>query len=489
MISLSLTKTGFLFIAAKRRALDSELVDTTMDLLTSLQLAVPISCENETDVTAALERRMSCEIPIFTWPVFRKTLTRPDVASQFCNPYLGESSRLEIIINDYLAEQRYSDANSEMDGARLHSTCIVKLFRLFSEKIFGANGFIVDKDRAETPGRSTLDVKRPDVMCRTVRGVLLFKGEDKRVKTMAALEGAQIELLAKMASWKPIHMGSIPFILGHAAAGSLVQFCCIRPCRQGDMTGIFCDNKHTLCLTSDILDVDEPQDRLRFVLIVINAFRILVASRSAAPSQGAHGLFQKIERPSGTLIMFCGDYVEKTYSIISLSHATAGLNNDAFYELLQNLQRSAPEFLEHPSQASAKFSLRKYRDNSICVQMIPSGFSLGPTNIDEFRAAIRCVLLGLKVLHAMGWIHNDVRWPNVVKVTADHWCLIDLDHARQLSQDTAASPARDFCTVATLFSMELARSSAVAVAFQSRLVASTATSSVDSFLSDAFFTP
>ena len=78
---------------------------------------------------------------------------------------------------------------------------------------------------------------------------------------------------------------------------------------------------------------------------------------------------------------------------------------------------------------------------------------------------MRCVLLGLQVciLHTLGWVHGDVRWPNIVRITADSWCLIDLDHARKLSLDAVAHTANDLHEVVRLFDAKPCRSSFMTV--------------------------
>jgi hypothetical protein len=130
--------------------------------------------------------------------------------------------------------------------------------------------------------------------------------------TAEALLKCRQELLAKMSTWKPIHMGAVPFVLCYGAAGALVQFYCVRPppAATGD---------YTIHDVSDAINVNTPQGRLRLAIISINCFRVMMAMATAAPASGAHG-FDDVVVQSGLRLKFAGDYVEKTYSLPSLVH-------------------------------------------------------------------------------------------------------------------------------------------------------------------------
>jgi hypothetical protein len=44
----------------------------------------------------------------------------------------------------------------------------------------------------------------------------------------------------------------------------------------------------------------------------------------------------------------------------------------------------------------------------------------------------RCILLGLQAIHAAGYGHGDLRWPNVIVTGNNHFVLIDLEGAVKL---------------------------------------------------------
>ena len=53
-------------------------------------------------------------------------------------------------------------------------------------------------------------------------------------------------------------------------------------------------------------------------------------------------------------------------------------------------------------------------------------------SLAQLQAAIRCVLLALKDLHAANFAHTDIRWPHVIKCSNNAFCLIDLEAAVEL---------------------------------------------------------
>jgi serine/threonine protein kinase len=51
----------------------------------------------------------------------------------------------------------------------------------------------------------------------------------------------------------------------------------------------------------------------------------------------------------------------------------------------------------------------------------------------EFRIAVRCVLSCISELHKAGFVHRDIRWPNIIKITRKdgsvRFIVIDFEHA------------------------------------------------------------
>jgi serine/threonine protein kinase len=70
---------------------------------------------------------------------------------------------------------------------------------------------------------------------------------------------------------------------------------------------------------------------------------------------------------------------------------------------------------------SAKNGMVRLEIRPVCLEQLPS-------TVEELRAALRCVLTALGAFHARGFVHRDVRWPNVLK-SEEQWLLADFELA------------------------------------------------------------
>eukprot|EP00727_Mastigamoeba_balamuthi_P004122 m51a1_g13707 hypothetical protein (462) ;mRNA; r:80035-81957 len=63
------------------------------------------------------------------------------------------------------------------------------------------------------------------------------------------------------------------------------------------------------------------------------------------------------------------------------------------------------------------------------ISVAPVGERVLPSSEPELKGVMRQVLNALRCIHAVGYAHCDVRWPNVLKYEG-RWVLIDLEEAR-----------------------------------------------------------
>lgn len=78
------------------------------------------------------------------------------------------------------------------------------------------------------------------------------------------------------------------------------------------------------------------------------------------------------------------------------------------------------------------------------------------------QVAMHCILWALAECSDRGWVLNDIRLANIVKLETGHWCLIDCEFARRAGDSFPAelatkcdwtsecSPASDLCVLFTL---------------------------------------
>ena len=80
---------------------------------------------------------------------------------------------------------------------------------------------------------------------------------------------------------------------------------------------------------------------------------------------------------------------------------------------------------------------RSMRKGMSCLQIRPVCLEQLPSTLEDLRISLRCVLTALCAFHERGFVHRDVRWPNVLK-DKERWLLADFELA-----DLAGSPVPD----------------------------------------------
>lgn len=104
---------------------------------------------------------------------------------------------------------------------------------------------------------------------------------------------------------------------------------------------------------------------------------------------------------------------------------------DGVYELL-GLQAVGNNSLATPTPVPFAITVLERHalgDGRVRLQLAPVCLQVLPASEDELRAAVRSVLCALRVFHAAGFVHRDVRWPNVLRDAQGSWRLIDFELA------------------------------------------------------------
>jgi hypothetical protein len=130
----------------------------------------------------------------------------------------------------------------------------------------------------------------------------------------------------------------------------------------------------------------------------------------------AYSLNKTITDPSNRRSLNIGfHFVEKTYLNFTQTEKDRVL---AFYR-----ESTAAPFLEKLTQNTIK-------DGKLKLYLTPVGLQRLPTTEKELGHAIYCIAAALSALHQVKWMHNDIRWPNIVLYRGD-WVLIDCEYVRR----------------------------------------------------------
>ena len=184
------------------------------------------------------------------------------------------------------------------------------------------------------------------------------------------------------------------------------------------------DSCHVLSGDHNIYNI---RGRLQLLRISVLLYRILTIQQTQLPND-AVPLGSELEFSSGTQITVMEDYVIK--------HADLQKQPHLRHQLL-DLQEM------YKATKASKHLIWSEKGPDIhtryTVVLSPYGDRLGIghlsvriTSIAQLQAAIRCILLALKDLHAANFAHTDIRWPNVIKCSNDAFRLIDLETAVRL---------------------------------------------------------
>jgi hypothetical protein len=263
----------------------------------------------------------------------------------------------------------------------------------------GTFAYLDNRNAVDRSG-ATQQTLRPDY-CGWSNHALIVKAEHK--STQMELSKALSELAVKMAANVYTRL-NMPFLPCFAVGGDLLQFAVLLPEAGGGVR---------LETVSDPLSMVSHTDRLRILAASFQMFRVLVWLRSRMPAV-VIPLYEEQWREDGGCIMVYEACVVKTCR----SAAPAGV-----YDLLFASAIPCAITITSCSRQTTALGLM-WR-----LEVRPVGLQVLPTSEAELCCAMRCVLRALAALHAHGYVHRDVRWPNVLSLDSGEWLLIDFELA------------------------------------------------------------
>ncbi|KAG2454326.1 hypothetical protein HYH02_001352 [Chlamydomonas schloesseri] len=321
---------------------------------------------------------------------------------------------------------------SEMYTGHVTRAVLEDTLRLVMRYLPGPR-ILMDRNRVGTSGATTGNL-RPDFLA-WVNSVLLLKGEEKAAAS--ELQHAVQELTTKVSdAWAAglLPHTPLPSMLAYAAAGAVLQFFCIEHVGSGGVQAT---------PISGIMDLTTAPGRLQALTASFNIWRLLAGYTSQGPTAPI-GMGQVVSSPDG-LRTYCllPGFFRKSIRQFSL-HARY-----TSFKLLQELygkmseQKHRLSIIQACDVNGVAGPRLQQHDDTYVVHLAPVGQPcMGPPATEsDLACAVLGVLSGLAALHSEGYVHRDVRWPNVIFLPAERrWLLIDLEHAGQEGCDCSKDP-------------------------------------------------
>ena len=305
------------------------------------------------------------------------------------------TAELETLLES--AFRWHVSGGSEEVWASLADALVGRAWRTLSA-LSGTFAYVDDRNTVDRSG-ATQRRLRPDY-CGWSNHVLVAKAEHK-VET-EELQKALEELASKTSVWNPIVMRNMPFLPCFAVGGHLIQFAIIR----AGPGGVACVETVT-----EPMPMSSARGRLRVVAVAFNMFRIMAWLRARMPAR-VIPLYEEQRRADGSITVF-DNYVLKRCCRVAPA---------AVYDALASGDIPCAVRVVAFEPPSAARPLARIELRPVAVETLPADEA-------ELRCAVTAVLRALAALHARGFVHRDVRWPNVLADGAGGWLLVDFELA------------------------------------------------------------
>jgi hypothetical protein len=130
-------------------------------------------------------------------------------------------------------------------------------------------------------------------------------------------------------------------------------------------------------------------------------------------------MYKPIQRLNGCTIEIRDDYVLKRIpvSIYECKKRYKYLNT--LYTVM--LKERVPHVIE--CWEISKSSKKRGKTVFITLKLKPCGVEIMPSSQTQLLSALGSVLLALEGIHKLGYVHSDIRWPNILFVSDEDWRL------------------------------------------------------------------
>lgn len=271
------------------------------------------------------------------------------------------------------------------------------------------------------------------------RNILLVAGEDK--KSGIPISESLNDLRTKNKASNSASYGDLGYIFCFATAGERIQFLALSTGPAPQLSSV-----------TEVLDVSSLSQRIQAIHCFLNIFRWVRSVLGAdILAQAAVKLKEHVSRPSpySTLhpqgsIVIHSRHVEKVFFLPN-SHYERFL--DIYRFLVSN--KDTPNMISieticvsyDGNNKQAEDRTKKIDSNQfftkkmvakdgvwIHLKMAPIGARYVP-NESNIKACFVSILSFLSLFHERGFVHRDLRWPNILRIYGDRWIVIDFELA------------------------------------------------------------
>ena len=239
--------------------------------------------------------------------------------------------------------------------------------------------------------------------CTLSMGIPVVRFEEKTHDT--GYQTAMQELNNKMVTWLSQY-GTLPYIIGVAIAGNQMSLSCITRGTKGR------PNKLETKLEFNMSIFDQRVDAVKVVVHLGNWVKF--TKESVLSNSDGLKFGEKTRRGIGGWIKITPWQVTKKYQD-------------------KGVCRKVYEVLTAAHEIKDIIRVSRSNTDSMILQLVPVGHPRLPKNRSEMAKVIITVLEVLVALHALGWCHCDLRWPNIVFVDEESRpMLIDFEFSRKI---------------------------------------------------------
>lgn len=369
------------------------------------------------DVCDYLSSSSGLRVPVSPYLFDKYLAANPDNADVATAFELASANPKAQVLLDGLIVLEKGDNLSELTTTVLVNRFVEDSFTAFRELQCPGLAMVVSLNKTETgtTSRAIELKKRPDTLIIS-NNCTLMVGEDKEKQNMSA---AIDDLKSKLKGLHPGHYGPVKFLLAYTAAGLAVQFWSAFGAPGEPMQ---------LQPATEELQLTTPWARAKMIITLAKVYRLLQRMDKDVPNlRDRLPLFQEVSRPEGC-ITFHGDTVLKR---IERFKAYASKYNTSLEEvrLAYAAAGSAPRVNGEPIMVHATEGPVLSSRGTYSVTTKPVGYVSQPRNVEEVADAIRAVCMAVKLLHAQGIVHRDLRKENLVRLGPKSWMLIDYELA------------------------------------------------------------